>query len=291
MINDKVLTNTRLTKVDSHQHFWQLSRADYSWLTPELTVLYKDFLPEQLAPELAKNGVNQTILVQAADSEAETHFLLELANNTDFIAGVVGWVDMEDSLAITNLANLAKNSYFKGIRPMLQDIEDVDWILREEFTPIFEFMAEHKLTFDALIKDIHLANIQTLACRHPSLAIVIDHCAKPDLSKDPSENWKSKLANIAAYENVCIKLSGLVTEAPQGPVSIKTVQPYFEHIMAVFGADRIMWGSDWPVIKLNGDYDTWASLTNSLLKSYSFEDKHKILADNARNFYHLTCEQ
>ena len=284
---NNTLIKTDIAKVDSHQHFWQLSRGDYSWLTPELTVLYQDFLPEQLSPELSTNGVKQTLLVQAADNEEETHFLLELANNAESVAGVVGWIDMEDPLAITKLESLTKNSYLKGIRPMLQDIEDINWILKDEFTPIFQFMAEKQLTFDALIRDVHLSNILILACRHPSLNIVIDHCAKPNLSKTPSEFWKKRLANIAACKNVFIKLSGLLTEAPQGQVNVEVIEPFFDHIMDVFGSDRIMWGSDWPVIKLNGDYDTWILLTKSLLKNHSFNDKRKIWADNARDFYRL----
>jgi len=287
MSSNSNVTKKDMTKVDSHQHFWQLSRGDYHWLTPELKVLYKDFLPEKLAVELSPNKVKQTILVQAAESEKETQFLLELAKNTEFVAGIVGWVDLENSLAIDKLTALAKNAYFKGIRPMLQEIDDVNWILNEEFTPIFTFMAENQLTFDALIKDVHLSNIYILACRHPTLNIVIDHCAKPDLSKPPTEFWKSRLANVAECHNVFIKLSGLLTEAPQGQVNVDVIHPYFDHIIAVFGPSRIMWGSDWPVIKLNGDYDTWVSLTKSLLKNHSFDDKCKIWADNARNFYRL----
>ena len=283
----KALIKTATSRVDSHQHFWQLSRGDYSWLTPELTVLYQDFLPEQLSPELSTNGVKQTLLVQAADNEEETHFLLELASNTATVAGVVGWIDMEDPLAITKLESLTKNAYFKGIRPMLQDIDDVNWVLKDKFTPIFQFMAAKQLTFDALIRDVHLSNIHILACRHPSLNIVIDHCAKPDLSKVPSEFWKKRLANVAVCKNVFIKLSGLLTEAPQGQVTVDVIQPFFDHIMDVFGPNRIIWGSDWPVIKLNGDYDTWVSLTQSLLNNHSVEDKRNIWADNARNFYRL----
>lgn len=288
MSTENILIKTVIDRVDSHQHFWQLSRGDYSWLTPELEVLYKDFLPEQLAFELSASGVKQTILVQAADNEEETHFLLEIANNTEFVAGVVGWIDMEDPLVICKLEKLAKNSYFKGIRPMLQDIDDVNWVLKDEFTPIFQFMAEKKLTFDALIRDVHLSNIHVLACRHPTLNIVIDHCAKPDLSKAPSEFWKNRLADIASCENAFIKLSGLLTEAPQGQVNVEVIQPYFDLIIDAFGPDRIMWGSDWPVIKLNDDYDTWVSLTKSLLRNHSNEDKRKVWADNARNFYRLS---
>ncbi|MEI6894437.1 MAG: amidohydrolase family protein [Colwellia sp.] len=285
-INNQLI-KTDFSKVDSHQHFWQLSRGDYGWLTHELTGIYKDFLPEHLAPELTTKGFSQTILIQAADTEEETLFLLEIANNTKFVAGVVGWVDLADPLAIAKLQNLAQDSYFKGIRPMLQDIDDVHWILQDEFTPVFQFMAEKKLTFDALIKDTHLSNIHILAERHPTLNIVINHCAKPDLSREPSEFWQQKLTDISSCKNIYIKLSGLLTEAPTGQVSIERIQPYFDHIMDVFGSDRIMWGSDWPVIKLNGDFKTWVSLTQSLLKHHSFEDKRKIWADNARIFYRL----
>jgi L-fuconolactonase len=284
---DKPLNESGITKVDSHQHFWQLSRGDYRWLTPELKVLYQDFLPEQLSTELAKNNVSQTVLVQAAESEAETHFLLELAKNTDFVAGVVGWVDMEDPLAVTKLTNLAKNSYFKGIRPMLQDIDDVNWILKDDFTPIFGFMAKNKLTFDVLIRDVHLSNIHILAQRYPTLKIVINHCAKPNLSKLPSDFWKDRLANIAECKNVYIKLSGLLTQAPQGRVLKETIQPYFDFVIATFSTDRILWGSDWPVIKLNGEYKTWVKMTESLLDNCSVKERQNIWSLNAKQFYNL----
>jgi len=281
------LAETGIPKIDSHQHFWQLSRGKYSWLTPELGVLFQDFLPEQLTPELSAHAVDQTVLVQAEDSEDEIYFLLGIAEKNDFVAGVVGWVDMEAPDVIGKLEHYSESKYFKGIRPMLQDIDDVNWIVNDKFNPIFEFMAENHLTFDALVKDVHLSNIETIAQKHPTLSIVIDHCAKADLSKKPSDFWRQRLTNIAACKNVFIKLSGILTEAPQGEVSVEVVQPYFDHIMDIFGPNRIMWGSDWPVIKLNGDYDTWVSLTHALLKNHSLKDKRKVWADNAQQFYNL----
>ncbi|UUO25698.1 amidohydrolase [Colwellia sp. M166] len=276
-----------MERVDSHQHFWQLSRDDYHWLTPELALLYKDFLPQHLAPTLEHQGISQTILVQAAATEEETHFLLEIAERTNFVAGVVGWIDMEDAKAITTLARLAHNPYFKGIRPMLQDIDDVNWILKDKFNPIFEFMAKKHLTFDALVNDVHLSNIKSIADRHPTLKIVIDHCAKPNLAMPPSRFWQRRITSIASCKNVYIKMSGLLTEAPQGQVDASIIQPYVDHISQEFGPNRIMWGSDWPVIKLNGDYDTWVELTQVLLNNYQDEEKRKIWADNARTFYQL----
>lgn len=287
----KTSTAAKSSRVDSHQHFWQLSRGDYTWLTPELTVLYKDFLPEALAPELAANNVSETILVQAADNEAETDFLLELAKNTYFVVGVVGWIDLQNNTAINRLIHFAKNPYFKGIRPMLQDIDDVNWILKEQFTAIFTFMEENSLTFDALVNESHLANIYILAKRHPKLFIVIDHCAKPDLSNATSQGWKSGIAQIAQCKNVFIKLSGLLTQAPQGEVTIERIQPYFDHIISVFSTNRVMWGSDWPVVKLNGDYDTWISHSTDLLANYPSAEQDNIWANNARHFYRLVSQQ
>lgn len=287
MVNTKIDIKPNMARVDSHQHFWLLSRADYHWLTPELTVLYKDFLPTQLAPELEQHEVTQTILVQAAATEKETHFLLGIAEHTSFVAGVVGWIDMENDDAISTLARLAQNPYFKGIRPMLQDIDDVNWILNDKFSPIFEFMARKDLTFDALVKDVHLSIIKIIADRHPTLKIVVDHCAKPNLAEPPSLLWQRRIANISTCKNVYIKLSGLLTEAPQGQVEACVIQPYLDYIIREFGPSRIMWGSDWPVIKLNGNYNTWVELTQLLLNNYQAEDKRKIWADNARKFYQL----
>ena len=273
--------------VDCHQHFWQLSRGDYDWLTPELSVIYQDFSPKQLVPEISKNGINQTILVQATDTEEETHFLLDIAENTKFVAGVVGWVDMENLSALQRLKNLSVNPYFKGIRPMLQDIDDINWILKIEFNQIFEFLVERQLSFDALIRSKHLPAIYKLAQRYPALKIAINHCAKPDLSTPPTDTWKNALIKIAKCKNVSIKFSGLLTEAPLGHVSVDVIKPYFDHVIDTFGADRIMWGSDWPVIKLNGDYSLWVSITNTLLKNLSNADKYKIWSDNAKRFYSI----
>lgn len=194
---------------------------------------------------------------------------------------------MNSPTVMNKLESLIKNSYFKGIRPMLQDIDDVNWILNPEFDPIFEFMAKNKLTFDALIRDVHLSNIHILAQRYPTLKIVINHCAKPGLSTRPSNFWRNRLVIIAECKNVYIKLSGLLTEAPQGVVLKEIVQPYFDHIMATFGVERVLWGSDWPVVKLNGEYETWVEMTESLLENYSVKERRKVWSLNAKQFYNL----
>ena len=274
--------------VDSHQHFWQLSRGDYKWLSPQLGVLYKDYLPEHLHAEVDCYHVKQTVLVQAAATEEETHFLLRLAYDTNFVAGVVGWINFEDINAVSRLEQLAASHYLKGVRPMLQDIEDPAWILNPEFTAIFNVMENAGLTLDALVRDVHLYSIETLAKRHPDLKIVIDHCAKPDLTAVPSALWQQRLANIAKCTNVHIKFSGLMTESPKGEVSVNDIRAVFELILNAFGPDRIMWGSDWPVVNLNGSYDEWFALSQTLLNDLPEVAQKKICGLNAQKFYCLT---
>ena len=153
--------------IDSHQHFWQLSRGDYSWLTKDLNTLYRDYLPRDITKELSLANVSETILVQATDTVAETEFLFFHAYTHNFISGVVGWVDMEDPKALKQLSWFRENPYFKGIRPMIQDIDDVDWMLKPQLTPVFKFLEKNFLSFDALVLPKHLANLQTLLKRHP----------------------------------------------------------------------------------------------------------------------------
>lgn len=281
------MLNNRL-KIDSHQHFWQLSRNDYPWLTPDLKVLYQDFLPENLTEELSVSNVSETILVQAAESEAETQFLLELANTTEFVSGVVGWVDMESPEVINQLKAFAKNAYFKGIRPMLQDLSDVSWILDDKYSPIFEYLSANHLSFDALIRTQHLSHIYALGKRYPTLKIVINHCAKPDVNARLPSAWETQISQFKGVNNVFVKLSGLVTEAANEDVSKEQLAPYFNHILATFGATRIMWGSDWPVLKLNGSYSTWCHLSEALLSECNSNEQQNIWANNARVFYRLS---
>lgn len=281
------MSNSTIKKIDTHQHFWQLERGDYTWLTPKLTELYQDFLPNDLSPLLTKNQVTQTILVQAATSLEETEFMLKLAEKNSFIAGVVGWIDMTSKQALKQLTTFENNNYFKGIRPMLQDIKNPDWILNGSFDPIFKYLTEKNLTFDALINDIHLNNILSIARKYPDLKIVINHCAKPAISSGKTELWKKQISEFKNYKNVMIKLSGLVTEAKKGIVRKNDLQRYVHYIIEVFGINRIMWGSDWPVVNLNGDYSFWVKLSEEILAEYDINVREKIYAKNAKHFYDL----
>ena len=274
-------------KIDSHQHFWKIERGDYSWLTPELGVLHRDYLPAELRQKLTDVDIQKTILVQAAASNEETNFLLSLAEQHSFIAGVVGWVDMCQPDCIERLEKLSKNKLFKGIRPMLQDLDDVDWILNPNFDVVFETLISKNLTFDALVNEKHLANIKTIAGRYPGLKIVIDHFAKPDFTKPDNPLWLSRMGQFTECKNVYVKLSGLVTETGKELVSEVNFQEYIDDIIEMFGSDRVMWGSDWPVLNLKSDYQSWIKLTDELLEQYSSKIKNKIWAENAIRFYEI----
>lgn len=275
-----------MTRIDSHQHFWQLSRGDYTWLTPKLELLYRDFLPNDLAPILKSSQVTKTVLVQAAATTAETEFMLSIARQTDFVSGVVGWIDMESDNALAHLEHFSQSPYFKGIRPMIQDIEDVNWMLKAELAPVFELLIAKNLTFDALVLPEHLDALYTLIQRYPALKVVVDHGAKPGISNKSSPEWFEKIALIASQNSVFCKLSGLVTEAGQDP-HFEQLAPYMEHLLVCFGAERLMWGSDWPVVETSTNYTSWLGHVETFLEPLTSKEQQCIWAGTAKQFYQL----
>lgn len=250
--------------IDAHQHFWQLSRGDYDWLTPDMVALYRDFMPDDLAPHLRQHSIDGTILVQAAPTACETEFLLEIADRTPFVMGVVGWVDFEAESAPAEIARLAQHPKLVGLRPMIQDIADDEWMLRSDLTPAFEAMIEAELVFDALVLPRHLPHLRQLLSRHRLLRTVIDHGAKPDIANRCFDGWASDIALIAKETRAFCKLSGLLTEAGTGWAE-SDLAPYLAHLFEHFGPERLIWGSDWPVLTLAADYDTWVNLAASFL--------------------------
>ena len=194
--------------IDSHQHVWQLSRGDYGWLTPELKPLYRDFLPRDIEPIFKELRIDGSILVQAAPTLAETEFLLDLAAQHDFIFGVVGWVDMESLSAPACIEKLAENPYFLGIRPMIQDISDIHWMLKKEITPSLKMLEDLNLTFDALVLPPHLPNLIQLLGNYPHLKVVIDHGAKPFIKNAILQPWVTEMKMLSDFPNVFCKLSG-----------------------------------------------------------------------------------
>ncbi|HLK24143.1 MAG TPA: amidohydrolase family protein [Caulobacteraceae bacterium] len=273
-------------RVDAHQHFWRLERGDYGWLTPDLQPIHRDFGPDDLRPLTAAVGVEKTVLVQAAPTEAETDFLLRLAADEPLVAGVVGWVDFAAPDAAHRIAALAARPKLIGLRPMIQDLPDDRWMLSDAIAPALAAMADEGLTFDALVLPRHLPILREFAARHPALDIVIDHGAKPEIAKDALDGWARDMRAIAAETRLVCKLSGLVTEAAPGWTA-ETLRPYVEVLLEAFGADRLMWGSDWPVVNLNGSYAGWWGAAEALLVDLSGDERDAILGGTASVFYGL----
>lgn len=271
--------------IDAHQHFWQLARGDYGWLTPELATLYRDFLPTDLEPHLRQAGVDGTVLVQAAPTLAETEFLLEIAEKTPFVLGVVGWVDLEARTAPTDITRLAAHPKLVGLRPMIQDIPDDEWMLRTDLAPAFEAMIEANLVFDALVLPRHLVHLRELLTRYPHMRTVIDHGAKPNIAGKAFDKWASEIASIANESTAYCKVSGLLTEAGDD-YKATNVEPYVSHLQKTFGTNRLVWGSDWPVLNLAANYETWIEMARSFIPNQ--QDRHAIFGANAVELYGLS---
>jgi L-fuconolactonase len=276
-------------RVDAHHHLWHPARGDYGWLTPELTALYRDFDVENLQPLLKVAEIDVTILVQAAPTDAETDYLLAIAQETAWIAGVVGWTNLAAPDAPARVARLAGSPRLVGLRPMLQDLPDPNWILGAEVGDGLSAMAAHGLVFDALVRESQLPAIVQLAKQFPALSIVLDHAGKPHIDGSPSQDWHNAMGALADLPNMSVKLSGLLTEAPAG-AGPEILMPYTDRLLETFGPDRILWGSDWPVLNLAGDYRAWAAITEQLIGKLSPEARRAIWGGTAANIYRIGWE-
>lgn len=270
--------------VDAHQHFWSLPRGDYGWLTPQSGSIYRDFGPRDLAPLLQEAGIERTVLVQAAPTEAETRYLLDIAAATPYVAAVVGWVDLAARNTPDRLAALGANGLLRGVRPMLQDLPDPRWMLGEALRPALAALVESGLRFDALVKPEHLRPLLTFLERNPDLAVVIDHGAKPAIRSRSFEAWARDIREIARQTSAYCKLSGLVTEA-QADWRREDLEYCISHLLDCFGPDRLMWGSDWPVVELAGGYRRWYDAAQACLASISAAERERVFGANAARFY------
>lgn len=280
--------STRGPIIDSHHHLWRMSRGDYGWLAPELGVLYRDYEPEELAELLGDAGVAKTVLVQAAETEAETRFLLELADRHDFIAGVVGWLDFEADDFGERLDALRTHRKLVGLRPMLQGLADDAYVLRPKVLGNLERLADAGLALDVLTYPRHLRHVAAALRRVPTLRAVLDHLSKPPIASGVLDPWRGLLAEVAANPLVSCKVSGLVTEANPATWTEADLEPYVVHALETFGADRLMWGSDWPVCLLAAPYGRVLDASLAILSRHlSAADLHKVLAVNAGRFYGL----
>jgi L-fuconolactonase len=277
-------------RIDAHHHLWRPARGDYGWLTPNLTTLHRDFDAEDLQPLLKAAGIDATILVQAAPTDAETDYLLAIAQETAWIAGVVGWTNLAAPDAPARVARLAGSPRLVGLRPMLQDLPDPNWILRADVGDGLFAMAAHGLVFDALVRQTQLPAIVQLAKRFPALSIVLNHAGKPHIDGSRNQDWHNAMRALADLSNISVKLSGLLTEAPAG-AGPEILMPYIDILLDTFGPDRILWGSDWPVLNLVSDYCAWTEITEKLIGGFGPEARQAIWGGTAANIYGIGWEE
>jgi L-fucono-1,5-lactonase len=273
--------------VDAHQHFWDLERLEYSWMTPDLAVLRRNYLPEDLTPLLSAAGVDRTIVVQAHRSLAEAYWLLELAAANDFVCGVVAWAELASPMLAKDLDELQQHAKFKGVRHLLHDEPDDAWMLRPEVVAGLKELERRGIPYDLLVRPQHLKYIPELRERCQRLDLVIDHIAKPLIASRKMDGWAQDIERVAKLPKIWCKLSGMITEAKWNNWTPEDLKPYVTHVVDCFGYDRVMFGSDWPVCKLAGSYERVVDALRTVLGPLSSEINAKVWGRNALEFYQL----
>ena len=269
--------------VDAHQHFWRLDAPGHAWPDAALPAIHRDFVPADLRAAAAGIDLAATVAVQSQPTEHDSEWLCALAEREPLVGAAVGWVDLAADDAPDRIAHLARYPKLRGLRPMLQSIADTDWMLRPDLAPAIAAMIAHGLSFDALVQPRHLRTLYRFAERWPDLAIVIDHGAKPDAAHGRLDPWRDDIAALATCGNVFCKLSGLRTEQASGQPAT-ALAPYVDHLVGAFG-ERLMWGSDWPVLRLSGDaYGDWLEAARTLAR-LDAAGEAMLFAGCARRFY------
>jgi L-fuconolactonase len=274
-------------RIDAHQHFWDPDRFDYAWMPPAPSALRQVFEPDRLRPILERNRFGGSVAVQAHTSLAETRWLLDLAEANDFICAVVGWVDLTDRGLGRTLDELQRRRKFKGVRHLVQDEPDDEWLLRPAVVAGLVELARRELPYDLLLHPRHLPLVPVVAERAPGLRMVIDHIAKPPIASQTMEPWARDIAAAAALPQVCCKLSGMITEAKRESWKAEDLRPYVSHALRIFGPDRLMFGSDWPVCLLAGSWkETLAAFTQAI-GPQPMEVRERLLGGTAQEFYRI----
>lgn len=279
-----------LPTIDAHHHLWDRRRAEYPWLGPHLPLLDREVEFAELAPLLDQAGIAQTVLVQGADNDADTDYLLEQASHHDAIAAVVAWLPLDDAPRATErLTELRAHPKFRGIRHGINSEPDPEWILRPEVADGLRLLEDEDIPFDLVsVRRRHLDLVPELVARHPRLRIVIDHLSKPPVGREEREPWWSNLARAAESPNVSAKISGLM---PAGgdftDWQTADLRPFVDHALECFGPDRLMWGSDWPVIDLAGGYLRALDAARELAQEWSAPERRAVFHDTAAAFYRI----
>lgn len=282
---------TRIPVVDAHHHFWTPSRHDYSWMSgADMDPIRRSFGPSDLRPLLESSGVDSTVLVQAAPSLAETRDILDIAERTRFVAGVVGWVDLTDAAVGDTLAELnsqPNGKHLVGIRHLVHDEKDPQWLLRPDVQRGLAAVREAGLAYDILVRVRELPAALATAKAFPDMRLVIDHIAKPPIASGKIEPWASRMEPFRLLTHVSCKLSGMITEANWASWTPEDLKPYVARVVDIFGADRVMFGSDWPVCLLAGSYGAVKGALEDALPPLSSEERAEVFGGNASRFYGL----
>lgn len=274
--------------IDSHQHFWQLGRFNTTWLdAPGLAAIRRDYLPEHLKPLIDQVGVERTVVVQTQHDPEETWWMLALAEDFEWIAGVVGWVDLASLECESQLAHFQTHPKFVGVRHIVQDEPDDDFIVQPQVVAGLKVLEQHRTPFDLLFHVRHLRHAATLGRMLPELPLVIDHLAKPRIRERSFDDWEPHVREAARHENIYCKLSGMITEADWRCWAPADFTPYLDVALEAFGPQRLMFGSDWPVCELAGEYAQVFETLQQWLSSLSESERARILGGTARAFYGL----
>jgi len=276
-----------MKKIDAHQHFWNFDPIRDSWINEDMKSIQRDFLPEDLEPLLNKHGFDGCIAVQASQSEQENDFLLQLAERSDFIKGIVGWLDLQAENAEERLGHYRQFKKIKGFRHILQGEPQRDLMLSPAFMKGISLLKKYDLTYDILIYQDQLKYIPDFVSRFPDQAFVIDHLAKPDIKSGSINEWRSDIIRVAQFENVCCKISGMVTEADWKHWKKEDFRPYLDVVVESFGMDRLLFGSDWPVCLVAASYSKMLDIVDDYFSSFSGGEKEKLFGRNAIAFYKL----
>jgi len=273
--------------IDSHHHFWKYDPIEYDWIDDSMKVIRKDFLPESLELTIREAGVDGVISVQARQSVEETSWLLEMARQNKFIKGVVGWLPLINDDIEVELEKYSGNKLLKGLRHVIQGEPDPKFMLRKDFNSGVSLLKKYSMAYDILIVERQLPNMIRFVDQHPDQVFVLDHIAKPLIAKHELSLWKENIQELARRENVSCKISGMVTEADFNSWTPQQLQPYFVVVLEAFGADRLLFGSDWPVCLVATSYKNWMELVQKNISELSKIEQAKIMGENAVRLYQL----
>lgn len=274
-------------KIDAHHHFWNYSLEEYGWIDDSMSALRRDFTPADLQMEIARTHVDGVITVQARQTLEETRWLLQLANQHDFIRGVVGWVPLIEESVESHIEQFCAESRLVGVRHVLQGEPDPRYMLREDFNQGVALLKKYQIVYDLLIFAHHLPTSIEFVDRHPEQLFVLDHIAKPNIKGGEMEPWAQNIRELARRENVACKISGMVTEADFHRWQPDQLRPYFEVVLSAFGPKRLMFGSDWPVCLAACEYKRWHEIVSTWIKDLSTAEQAQIMGETAMRIYRL----